>query len=94
MCLLSFYQWMNKRTNILLESYQKMRSANLACDIYPEPTKFKKQIKYAQQRNIEYVVIVGSDEMEKDMLTVKHMPSGEQYARSKEEILKGNYKKA
>lgn len=67
---------------------QKMRSMNIVSDLYPSPTKMKKQMKYADSRNVPYVVLIGSEEMNSEILTLKDMISGEQSKLSIDEIIK------
>ncbi len=55
-----------------------LRKAGISSDIYPEPTKMKKQMKYANARNIPFVVVIGDNEMDTGNLVVKNMQSGEQ----------------
>lgn len=57
---------------------QQLRTANIHAELYPEPTKMKKQMKYADGRNVPYVLIIGSDEMKSGELSLKNMKSGEQ----------------
>lgn len=56
----------------------RLRQAGINAEIYPEPTKLKKQMKYANARNVPYTILVGSSEMESGLLTVKNMETGEQ----------------
>lgn len=56
----------------------QVRAAGINAELYPEPVKMKKQMKYANSRRAEYVVIIGSSEMESGNLALKHMESGEQ----------------
>jgi histidyl-tRNA synthetase len=56
----------------------KIREAGINSDIYPEPTKLKKQLDYADRREVPFVVLIGSDEMESGILTIKNMKTGEQ----------------
>lgn len=56
----------------------KVRDAGINADIYPEPAKMKKQMKYANDRNVPYVVIIGSNEMQSGELSFKDMKSGDQ----------------
>jgi len=65
------------------EKFALQKSANLRlkgvkAELYPEPAKLKKQMKYADQKSIPYVVMAGSEEIKKGFLTVKNMQSGEQ----------------
>ncbi len=56
----------------------ELRKAGVAAEIYPESAKMKKQMEYANRRAIPYVVIIGSQELEQGVATVKNMRSGEQ----------------
>ena len=56
----------------------KTRSAGIASELYPKPTKLNKQMKYANARNVPYVALVGSQEMEQQVVTLKDMSTGEQ----------------
>jgi histidyl-tRNA synthetase len=47
----------------------------------------KKQLGYADDKNIPYVVLIGSDEMETGLLTFKNMQSGEQQKLAIEQIV-------
>jgi histidyl-tRNA synthetase len=67
---------------------QKMRDMNIVADLYPTPTKMKKQMKYADARNVPFVLLIGSDEVESGILTLKNMVNGEQSKLSFEEIVK------
>ncbi len=60
------------------ECVSRLRAANIAAELYPEPGKLKKQFEYAAKRNVPYVVIVGEQEMQTGQLTVKNQQSGEQ----------------
>jgi histidyl-tRNA synthetase len=67
---------------------QKMRNSNIFVDLYPTPTKMKKQMKYADARNVPFVLLIGSEEVESGVLTLKNMISGEQTKLTLEEIIK------
>ncbi len=60
----------------------KIRAAGMAAEIYPTPEKMKKQMEYANRRNVPFVVIVGETEMNSGQLAVKNMKTGEQTAIS------------
>ena len=57
-----------------------LRDSGIATEIYPEPAKMKKQMEYANRRSIPYVVIIGSNELQNGLATVKNMRTGEQSA--------------
>ena len=54
------------------------RAAGINSEIYPDATKLKKQMDYANRRGVPYVCLIGSDEMESGVLTLKNMVTGEQ----------------
>ncbi len=60
----------------------QLRKAGINADLYPEPAKMKKQMKYADQRNVPFVVLIGSEEMKSGLLAYKNMSTGEQEALS------------
>ncbi len=65
--------------NYCLPLLKKIRKAGINAEIYPDAgTKMKKQMSYADNKKIPFVVIIGSDEMQSGMLTLKNMVSGEQ----------------
>jgi len=59
---------------------EKMRKAGINAELYPEPAKMKKQMTYANNKNIPYVLLIGENEMKSGTITVKEMESGEQTA--------------
>ena len=61
-----------------LHLLSEIRKTGIAAEIYPESAKMKKQMEYADRRNIPFVVIIGSRELETSCATVKDMRSGEQ----------------
>ena len=60
------------------KALSEIREAGINADIYPEPTKIKKQLDYADKRAVPFVVLIGSEEMETGQLALKNMVSGEQ----------------
>lgn len=56
----------------------KLRDKGISTEIYPEPAKLKKQMSYANKKGIEYVALVGENEMKNNKVTLKDMLSGEQ----------------
>ena len=65
----------------------KLRDANINSEIYPTAAKMKKQMNFANNKGIKYVVLVGSNEMESGKLTVKNMESGEQENLTIDELI-------
>jgi len=63
-----------------------LRAKNIAVEVYPEPTKMKKQMGYADAKQIPYVAIVGGDEMNSNTVMLKNMTTGEQKQVTLEEL--------
>jgi histidyl-tRNA synthetase len=66
---------------------QKLRTANIASELYPSAAKLKKQLSYADAKHIPYVVLIGEEEMNSALLTLKDMQSGEQKQLTIDEII-------
>ena len=56
----------------------ELRSAGISAEIYPDSAKMKKQMEFANRRAIPYVAIIGSNELEQGVVTLKNMNTGEQ----------------
>ena len=56
----------------------QLRQRGISAELYPDSAKMKKQMEYANRRQIPYVVIIGSNELEQGVATVKNMATGEQ----------------
>lgn len=67
---------------------KQFRENGINSEIYPEPAKLKKQLDYANNKQIPFVVLVGSDEMACGKLTLKNMQTGEQQQLSLREAIK------
>ena len=63
-----------------------LREKGVAVEVYPEPTKMKKQMGYADDKKIPFVAIVGGNEMESNTVMLKEMGSGEQKQVTIEEL--------
>jgi histidyl-tRNA synthetase len=57
---------------------RSLRDSGLRVDVYPEPGKYGKQFKYADQRQIQYALLLGPHELEQCTVTVKDLGTGEQ----------------
>ena len=57
---------------------KELRAKGVRVEVYPEPAKMKKQMSYADAKQIPYVAIVGGNEMESNTVMLKEMSSGEQ----------------
>ncbi|MDO3643143.1 histidine--tRNA ligase [Mucilaginibacter sp. L3T2-6] len=66
---------------------QKLRSQDVNAELYPAGAKLKKQLDYANNKNIPYTIFIGSEEIESGLLTVKDMRSGTQEKMTVEQVL-------
>lgn len=66
---------------------QTLREAGIAAELYPSAAKLKKQMSYADAKNIPFVILIGSDEMQSGALTLKDMHSGEQQKHTMGDII-------
>ncbi len=70
----------------------QVRAAGINAELYPQASKMKKQMKYANARKVPYVVVIGSNEMESGLMKLKNMETGEGEDLSLEGII--NFLKA
>ena len=73
--------------NYALTLLQQLRNAGISAEIYPSSAKLKKQMSYADDKNIPFVILIGSEEMETGLLSLKNMKTGEQQKLSKQQII-------
>jgi len=61
-----------------LKAIKELRAFNINAELYPDAAKMKKQMMYANKRDIKFVVLVGANEVSNNTYTLKNMESGEQ----------------
>ena len=64
-----------------------LRQSGVAAELYPTAAKLKKQMSYADAKRIPYVLLIGDEEKESGLLSLKNMESGEQVKVSKEDLI-------
>lgn len=72
----------------VIPALEKLRKAGINTEIYPDADKLKKQMAYANRKEIPYVIIAGEEEMQSGRFTLKSMVSGEQTQVNTEEMIK------
>jgi histidyl-tRNA synthetase len=89
----------NETTRVLISNFDEaaeayalpmltqLRQHGIAAEIYPQSAKLKKQMSYADAKNIPFVILIGSEEMASGLLSLKDMQSGEQYKLSLDQII-------
>jgi histidyl-tRNA synthetase len=82
-----FVSFGEKEQKYCLRLVNELRKSGINSEIFPDLAKLKKQMGYANSKQIPYVVLVGETEMENNIITVKDMHSGEQNQMTFEEFL-------
>ena len=77
----------DKEAAYCLPILTKVREAGVRAEIYPDASKMKKQMGYANDKQIPFVAIVGENEMNEGKLTLKNMTTGEQSLVTPDELL-------
>ena len=70
----------------LIPVVKSLREAGIACEIYPEQTKLKKQFDYADKKTIPFLSIVGGNEMAEGVVNIKNLSTGEQKSFAKDNL--------
>ena len=84
---LLFVNFGDKEAAYCLPILIKVREAGVRAEIYPDASKMKKQMGYANDKQIPFVAIVGENEMNEGKLTLKNMTTGEQSLVTPDELL-------
>ena len=74
--------------NYCFKYLNELRENNISSELYPNNDKIKKQMNYANNKGVQFVVMIGEDEMKAGQLTTKNMSTGEQKVLSISEFIK------
>jgi len=74
--------------NYCFKYLRELRENNISSELYPNNDKIKKQMNYANNKGVQFVVMIGEDEMKSGQLTTKNMSTGEQKVMSISEFIK------
>ena len=85
---LLFINFGEKETAYCLPAVAKAREAGIRTEIFPDSTKMKKQMSYANAKQMPFVALAGENEIAAGKLTLKNMESGEQSLVTIDEIIK------
>ncbi|WP_461589664.1 histidine--tRNA ligase [Winogradskyella sp.] len=83
-----FINFGDKEAMACLKAVSKLREAGVKAELYPDATKMKKQMTYANKREIPYVVLVGEQEIESGLFALKTMETGEQQTLDLQALVK------
>lgn len=70
-----------------LELATKLRNEQIDTELYLEPAKLEKQLKYADKKGIPYVVVIGAEEAKSNVVTLKNMQTGQQQKLPLQELI-------
>jgi len=84
---LLFVNFGEKEADFCLEVLKQVREAGISAEIYPESVKMKKQMSYANAKQIPFVALVGETEMQEQKVTLKNMESGDQSMLSMDQLI-------
>lgn len=84
---LFFVNFGEKEATYCLQLLQKLHKAGINAELYPDSAKMKKQMTYANAKNIPFVALIGESEMESGLISLKNMITGEQQKLSLEEVI-------
>ncbi len=84
---LLFINFGEKETAYCLPIINSVRASGVRAEIYPDTAKMKKQMSYANAKQIPYVALAGENEMNEGKITLKNMETGEQQMLTTEELI-------
>lgn len=82
-----FINFGEKETAYCLPIAARLRTAEIRTEVYPDKAKMKKQMTYANAKNIPFVVLAGDNEMAEGKVTLKNMVTGEQSMVTPDELM-------
>ncbi len=82
-----FINFGEKEERYCMPLLDSLRKAGIASELFPSPVKIKKQMAYANNRNIPWVVIAGEEETESGKVAVRDMSSGKQHLINKDKLI-------
>jgi histidyl-tRNA synthetase len=65
----------------------QLRKAGIDCELYPSSVKMQKQMKYANDKKVQFVALVGEEELKKSTLLLKNMETGDQEEMILEQLI-------
>ncbi len=83
-----FVNFGDKEVNYCLPLLKELRENGISSEIYPESVKLKKQMNYANNKDIKIVVMIGEDEIQSELLSIKYMKTGKQEKLNLKDLIK------
>lgn len=82
-----FFNLGEKESKQSFEWMQQLRNKNIRCELYHENVKFDKQFKYAEKKNIPFIIIIGEKELTEQKCNLKNLATGEQKSLALADLL-------
>ncbi len=86
---LMFVNFGQKEAEACLPLLEKLRKSGISAELYPDSVKLKKQMQYANNRSIQFVAMIGEQELQDETVTLRNMKTGDQQTISRDEL--GNH---
>ncbi len=84
---LLFINFGEEEQNHCLNLLKEVRSKGISAEIYPVSAKMKKQMKYANDRGVKNIALVGKNEMDEGLIQLKNMETGVQEGLTLEQVI-------
>jgi histidyl-tRNA synthetase len=82
-----FFYLGEKESKAAFELMQQLRNKGIRCELYHEQAKFDKQFKYAEKKNIPFIIIIGDKELKENTCTMKNLATGQQQTVAASELI-------
>jgi histidyl-tRNA synthetase len=82
-----FINFGEKEALACMKAIKALRDKNIKVELYPDDAKMKKQMNYANKRQIDFVILVGESELASNRFTIKNMMTGDQKNVSLETLI-------
>lgn len=82
-----FINFGEREASFCMKALQELRKHKIKSELYPDSAKMKKQMNYANRREIQFVVLAGESEVENNNYTLKNMQSGDQQTCTLQELV-------
>jgi histidyl-tRNA synthetase len=82
-----FINFGDKEALFCLKAIKQLRLKSINAELYPDGAKMRKQMDHANKRNIPFVVLVGEEEINSNIYSLKNMITGEQFKVSIEDLI-------
>jgi histidyl-tRNA synthetase len=88
---LLFVNFGEKEQDACLKLVRQLRNKGISCEVYPINAKLQKQMKYANDRNVKYVALLGENELQNAVVQLKNMGSGTQLSVAFDQLVNFNW---